>query len=296
MTKTPIHSREEYVEQAYFFRTVRERRAEDRSIQEILAQLDLEILATTKLPYAIQLMLAELRHSGQLSVAFERLPHYFTPFQAFVLEQAESDTTKLTFEQAMLILEREAEYRAMGASPIGLFIFEVEAMSRNRLGYREGLKRLMADAIFDEHWCRYLELVLQQLGVRDLPELVFARSESLIREQRQLNPDYEPSFVPLFGEKEGRIAKANLGRDPIYFFAALQRQLGYPEVPKPPKQDSLIHRLDKMNRVIERMGEQLRILEQEVGGGVDLSQFIVGQDGTAPIDRRLAKPEDDESS
>ena len=34
---------------------------------------------------------------------------------------------------------------------------------------------------------------------------------------------------PLFAEKEGKIAKANRGRDPL-LFAALQRQLGYPEV------------------------------------------------------------------
>ena len=37
---------------------------------------------------------------------------------------------------------------------------------------------------------------------------------------------------PLFGEKEGKIAKASRGRDPLFLFAALQRQLGYPEVPR----------------------------------------------------------------
>ena len=42
-----------------------------------------------------------------------------------------------------------------------------------------------------------------------------------------------PSIPTLFGEKEGKIARANRGRDPLYLFSALQRQLGYPEVPRP---------------------------------------------------------------
>ena len=262
-------------------------------MQEILAQLDQEILATTNLPYAIQFMLAELRHSGQISQACARLPHYFTPFQAYVLEQAENDTTRLPFEQALLILEREAEYRSKDPTPAGLFIFDIETMSRNRLGYMEGLRRLQFDSFFDDDWCDFFELVRMQLGVRELPELVFARSESFVSRRRSETPDYEPSFAVLFGERDGRIAQANIGRDPMFFFAALQRQLGYPEVPRPPKQDSTTSRLEKLGRTLQRLEEKLRIIEQEIHGGVDLSQFIVGKDGTAPIDRRLSKPTED---
>jgi hypothetical protein len=294
MSKTPIHSAEEYVEQAYFFHSCRERQMEGRAMQEILAQLDQEILATTKLPYAIEFMLAELRHSGRMSQAFARLPHYFTPFQAFVLEQAEEDTTRLTFDQALLILEREAEYRAKSPTSAGLFIFEIETMSRNRLGYMEGLKRLQQDSFFNDDWCEYLELVRMQLGVRELPELVFARSESFVAFRRREDPDYEPTFEVLFGAREGRIAHANIGRDPIFFFAALQRQLGYPEVPRPPKQDSTLSRIEKFGRTLQRLEEKMRILEQELHGGVDLSQFMVGKDGTTPIDRRLSKPDDEQ--
>ena len=54
-----------------------------------------------------------------------------------------------------------------------------------------------------------------------------------LTEQRRQNPDYQLPVPALFGEKEGKIAKANRGRDPLYLFAALQRQLGYPEVPRP---------------------------------------------------------------
>jgi hypothetical protein len=292
MAKTPVHTREEYVEQAYFFRTCRDRQGEGRPIQEILDQIHQEILSTTKLPFAIQFMVAELKHSGLLSAACERLSHYFTPFQAFVLAQSESDNNRLTFEQATMILEREATYRATEPAPAGLFVFQIEALSRNRLGYLEGLRRMAMDGAFDEDWCEYFDVVRNQLGVRELPELVFVRSESFVMEKRREEPDYEPSFAILFGEKEGRIARANIGRDPNFFFAALQRQLGYPEVPRSPKQDSLGARLDKMTRMIQRLEEKLRVVEQEVRGGVDLSPFMVGKDGKAPIDERLARPED----
>lgn len=294
MATTPVHPREEYVEQAYFFRLCRERLSDGRPMQELLSQIDQEILSTSRLPFAIQLMVAELRHSGQLSTACERLPHYFTPFQAYVLGQAESDTTRLTFEQALLILEREAIYRSGAATPAGLFIYEFEAMSRNRLGYREGLARIKRDGIFDDDWRDYFELVQTQLGIRELPELVFARSEHFVLKRRQEDPDYEPSFVVLFGDREGRIAHANIGRDPIFFFSALQRQLGYPEVPRPPRQDTLLSKIDKMHRTMQRLEERLRLLEQETRGNVDLTPFMVGQDGTAPIDHRIERPADEE--
>jgi hypothetical protein len=287
MAQTPVHPREEYVEQAYFFRAWRERSSEGRAAQEILAQLDQEILATTKLPFAIQFMLAELRHSGQISQACARLAHYFTPFQSFVLEQAESDAARMPFEQALLILEREAIYRAQGPTSAGLFIFEVEAMSRNRLGYVDGFARMQGDACFDPDWREYLGLVQTQLGLRDLPELVFARSESYVMERRRSDPDYEPPFAVLFNEKEGRIAGANIGRDPMYFFAALQRQLGYPEVPRPPKEETLFRRLDGLSRSIQRIEERMKILEQEIRGQVDLAPFTIDKEGAAPIDKRI---------
>lgn len=287
MAQTPVHPREEYVEQAYFFRAWRDRSSEGRAAQEILAQLDQEILATTKLPFAIQFMLAELRHSGQISQACTRLAHYFTPFQSFVLEQAESDVARIPFEQALLILEREAQYRAQGPTPAGLFIFEVEAMSRNRLGYLDGLARMREDACFSSDWREYISLVQSQLGLRELPELVFARSESYVIERQRSDRDYEPRFAVLFNEKEGRIAGANIGRDPMYFFAALQRQLGYPEVPRPPKEETLFRRLDGFSRTLQRMEERMKILEQEIHGQVDLAPFTITKEGAAPIDKRI---------
>jgi hypothetical protein len=94
-----------------------------------------------------------------------------------------------------------------------------------------------------------------------------------VRDQQRQDPAYAPPLPPLFGEKEGKIAKANRGRDPLYLFAALQRQLGYPEVPRPrPRYDTaaLIGTLQARLRDLET---RLKLVESEVRGQVDLSQF-----------------------
>src|SRR5206468_2736124 len=46
--------REEYVEQVYFFRALRERMAEGQATQAVLERVHQEILSTTRLPFAIE--------------------------------------------------------------------------------------------------------------------------------------------------------------------------------------------------------------------------------------------------
>ena len=81
-------SREEYIEQAYFFRVFRERLQENVPAQEVLSSVREEILATTRLPMAIDFLLGELRHKGRLSEGMFLLPHYFSQFQSFVVSKA----------------------------------------------------------------------------------------------------------------------------------------------------------------------------------------------------------------
>src|ERR1700716_3610639 len=125
-----VLDREEYIEQAYFFRVLRERMATNMAAQDVLEHIHEEILATTRLPYAIQFLATELKHSGLLASGFTRLPHYFTPFQAFVSQQAEMEGLRFSMPTALLVLEREAEYRAAGGIPAGLFIYQFEVLSR----------------------------------------------------------------------------------------------------------------------------------------------------------------------
>jgi hypothetical protein len=273
MIVTAILDREEYIEQAYFFRILRERMASQLATQEILSRLHEEILSTTRLPYAIQFLVTELKHSGLLSSGFARLLHYFTPFQAFVIRQTEEGGQRLSTETALLVLEREATYRAGPLTAPGLFVYQFEALSRNRLGYDEGLTCMATDPFYDAAWCDYLDLVRRQVGLVDFADLVYLRSELYVAEQKRADPQYEPPLAPLFGEKEGKIARANRGRDPLFLFAALQRQLGYPEVPRPRPRDDLAAKLETLQVKYRELEMRLKLLESEVRGQVDLSQF-----------------------
>src|SRR5436309_14999856 len=109
----PILEREEYIEQAYFFRTLRERMFEEQiPTQIVLERIHEEILAITRLPMAIQFLSTELKHSGLLASGFARLPHYFTAFQTYVIEQSEDGRNRFSVDVALLVLERDAQYRS----------------------------------------------------------------------------------------------------------------------------------------------------------------------------------------
>src|SRR5262249_36283772 len=177
-----ILAREEYIEQAYFFRVLRERLAEGQATQTVLERIDQEILSTTRLPLAIQFLCAELKHTGLLSSGFARLGHYFTPFQAYVVQGSEDEAKRFSAELALLVLEREAEYRAGNIRQAGLFIYQFEVLSRNRLGYDAGIKALQGDPFYDEPWRRFLGMIRDQLGVVDFADLIYLRSELYVQE------------------------------------------------------------------------------------------------------------------
>lgn len=270
MSTRPILDREEFVEQAYFFRTFRERVVENLPAQDVLGRIHEEILSTTRLPMAIQFLATELKHTGNLSTGFARLAHYFTPYQAFVVQQSEKEGLRFSFPMALLILEREAHYKAGQPTPTGLFVYQFEAICRNRLGYVDGLTAMMSEPLYDEAWRHYLDQVRRQVGIVDFAELVYLRSEMYVIDQRRRDPNYQPSMSPLFGEKEGKIAKASLRRDPLFLFAALQRQLNYPEVPRPRPIDDASSRVDAMVVKIREMEARIKLIEGELRGNIDL--------------------------
>lgn len=269
----PFLEREEYIEQAYFFRVLRERLASQMPAQEVLARIHEEILSTTRLPWAIQFLATEVKHSGLLSSGFARLTHYFTPFQAFVVRQSEEEGLRFSIDTALIVLEREAVYRSGQPIAPGLFVYQFEVLSRNRLGYDEGLLSMADDPFYDAAWRDYVEWVRRQAGVVDFADLVYLRSDLYVGEQRRRDPDYQPPLPPLFGEKEGKIAKANRGRDPLYLFAALQRQLNYPEVPRPKPADDANAKLEAFQVKLREMEKRLKLLESEMRDQVDLSEF-----------------------
>ncbi|HEY7326926.1 MAG TPA: hypothetical protein VH592_04775 [Gemmataceae bacterium] len=268
-----VLDREEYIEQAYLFRVLRERMAEELAMQEVLQLVSQEILATTRLPYAVQFLTAEVKHTGLLSSGFARLSHYFTPFQAFVVRCTEDEKLRFATETALLVLQREAEYRAGTPAASGLFVYQFEVLCRNRLGYADGLTSLFGDPFYPPDWREFVEMVRQQVGLVDFAEMVYLRSAQYVQEKRRNEPNYEPPLPAVFGAKEGKIAGANRGKDPLFLFAALQRQLNYPEVPRPRPRDDLSAKLDAIQVRLRELEARLKLVEGEQRGQVDLSQF-----------------------
>jgi hypothetical protein len=129
------------------------------------------------------------------------------------------------------------------------------------------------DPRYDADWRAFLEQVRRHIGDYDFADMVFVRSELYVTDQRKTDPAYAPPVRPLFGEKEGKIARANRGRDPLFLFAALQRQLNYPEVPRPRPKDDTQSRIEALQTKLREMEARLRLVEGEVRGQVDLSQF-----------------------
>jgi hypothetical protein len=117
--------------------------------------------------------------------------------------------------------------------------------------------------------------VRHQVGFIDLADLLYMRSE-LFEKRRaaQLGVAVASEKPVLFGEKEGKIALANRGKEPLYLFAALQRHLGYPEVPRPKPQDDSAAVLPLVLRRLERIEARLKIMEEEQRGGLDLTKFF----------------------
>src|SRR5437763_14861341 len=104
MATAPVLDREEYIEQVYFLRTFRERVSQNLPAQEVLERLHEEILATTRLPLAIQVLATELKHTGELASGFARLPHYFTTFHAYVYAQAAKEGQRVPLPAPLRVL------------------------------------------------------------------------------------------------------------------------------------------------------------------------------------------------
>ena len=269
----PVLDREEYIEQAYFFKTFLERLDEDLPSQEILMSIKEEILATTKLPLALEVLRGEMMLKGRLCEGMAHLGHYFAPFQTFVMRQSEEDRTKFDQRVALQILEREARYRGENGKPAGLFVYQFECISRNRLGYDKGMAAIADDPVFDANWREWILKARLQLGAVEFADMIYFRSEFYLEERRKLIDPNEIASAPiLFGRQEGRIAKANRGKDPLYLFAALQRQLGYPSVPRS-KSAKDLKLPPHLELRLQRVEKRIQLLEAETKGQLDLSEF-----------------------
>ncbi|QDV68614.1 hypothetical protein Poly24_23240 [Rosistilla carotiformis] len=268
--------KEELVEQAYFFRILSERIGERLAMQDLLKQVKYELLVSTKLPMAVDFLLTELLHGGAMGPAMRRMQHYFTPFQTFLVDEAEYDRGRFGMQTAVKVLQHDAEYRSGTPTPQGCFLYQFETLCRNRLRYDPGLKAMSEDPIYDADWSRWILEVRHQIGLVDMADMIFLRSEEYVTRKRAVDgPDFQPKLPPLFGEHEGRMAMANHHKDPLFLFAALQRHLGYPKVPRATPADLTVEIIPQLLRRMERLETRLKIMEEEQRHGLDITKFYV---------------------
>jgi len=267
--------REEYVEQAYLFDILWQRLGQDITLQDLLQQCRFEVLATTKLPLAVDYLSTELKHAGILATGMRRLAHYFTPFQAFLVEQAEEDRGRFDFRTALRILQFEAVYKASDRFDVqGLFFYQFEGLCRNRLSYDAGLTAMSEDSAYSSEWQAWIRVVRGQLGLVDLADLIYGRSEDFVAyRKRHLGQDADPEYPILFGVREGKIAFANRRKEPLFLFAAMQRHLGYPAVPKRELYDNTLEMIPQLHRRMERLEARLKLMEEEQRQGIDITKF-----------------------
>lgn len=271
MSISKVLSPEEYVEQAYLFKALMERMSTDEPIQDLLGYLREEVLTTTKLPMAIDFLLAEVKQLGTMATAMKRIAHYFTPFQSFLIGTAEDDYAQFQMQSALHLLYHDAKLRSERADRVTMFFHQFETICRHSLDYDYGLQAIAVDPVYDEVWQRWILGVRHKLGMVDLADMVYIHSEHYMT--RKQEGDETPDPI-LFGEKEGRIALANRTKETHYLFLALQRQLGYPPVPLPKKHDPADEIIPKLKRMVERLDVRVKLLEDEQRNqGIDLSRF-----------------------
>ncbi len=189
--RSPQLPREEYIEQAHLYKLLRERTGEQVPIQELLEQIHLELLATTKLPMAIDYLLCEVKHSGLMAPAMSRMSHYFSAFQTYLIQQSEEETGRFLTATAFEVLEADAKYRLEGASASGMFFFQFEVLCRNRLNYDKGLWAMSNDPLYDEPMSKWVLYLRHRWGWSSWRTCCFWRAsitavDSLLQENRRL--------------------------------------------------------------------------------------------------------------
>jgi len=152
------------------------------------------------------------------------------------------------------------------------------------------LGAVAGDPIYDDAWRQWISELRLRIGMVDFADMIYVRSQyNLIHLTRPGEPPPEPEKPVLFSEKEGKIAWANRRKDPLYLFAALQRHLGYPTVPRAKRRDQSITMLPLLNLQVQRLEARVKLLEDESRGGIDITKFYSKTDG--PM-RNVPPPDD----
>ena len=140
------------------------------------------------------------------------------------------------------------------------------------------MSSIAADPIFNSDWKEWILKSRLDLGTIDFANMIYQKSQFYVDQRERRGQKLDENFVPLFGRQEARNAKANVGKDPVYMFAAFQRQLKYPAVPRPKREatELVLHPLLELR--IQQIEKQLQMLDAETKGGIDLREFYIKPD------------------
>ena len=176
-------------------------------------------------------------------------------------------------ETALQVLEGESKYRVTGHNAAGLFFYQFEVLCRNRLNYDRGLTAISNDPTFDARWAKWILMLRAQVGLVDMADLLFLASEEYRVKLEESGHSTEGKGPFLFGRKEGRIARGNRKREPLFLFAAMQRHLGYPTVPRPKPIAENKDAVPQLMRRMERLESRIHLMEEERRMGIDITKF-----------------------
>jgi hypothetical protein len=65
----------------------------------------------------------------------------------------------------------------------------------------------------------------------------------------------------------------NRRKEPLFLFAAMQRHLGYPTVPRPEPVDETEDLVPQLMRRMERLELRIKLMEEERRTGIDITKF-----------------------
>ena len=124
---------------------------------------------------------------------------------------------------------------------------------------------MQGDPSYDAVKREYVDTVRRQIGLVDFPDLIFLRSDYYVElcnggRIRNTQPRWGAAFRRLV---QARKRTLTAGRDPLYPFAAAQRQLGYPEVPRPKPRRHGFGRSRRCRRKLREMDLRIKLMESE---------------------------------
>ena len=274
MTTAPVLDREEYIEQAYFFRASASGSPTTCRPRTSSPRLHEELLTTTRLPYAVQFLAAEIKHTGPARQRVREAAALLHPFQAFVIRQAEEEKQRFPMADGAAGAGTRGRVPGRAADQPGLFVYQFETIARNRLGYIDGLAAMAADPLYDADWRATSTSSAGRSATSTSRDLVYLRSELYVTEQRRANPAYEPSRAAALRREGGEDRQGQPRPRPA---VPVRRAAAATRLPRgaavTQRDDGKTRSWSKIETKLRELETRLKLAEGELRGNIDLSQF-----------------------